>query len=57
MTYDLAQEILPACKNCVEELEIKMIDTQGYDEKKIDECKYLNLNNSNIIYKKVCLSS
>ena len=57
MTYDLAQEILPVCKNCVEELEIKMIDTQGYDEKKIDECKYLNLNNSNIIYKKVCLSS
>ena len=57
MTYELAEEILPLCKNCVEELEIFMKHTQAYDEKKIDECIDLHHTNSNLIYKKVCIFS
>ena len=54
MTYELAEEILPFCKNCVEEIEIFIKNTQVYDEKKIDECFDLHHINSNLIYKKVC---
>ena len=57
MTYELAEEILPFCKNCVEELHIWMRQTQVYDEKKNDECFDLHDINSNLIYKKVCLYS
>ena len=57
MTYELAEKILPFCKNCVEDVEIWMKDTQVYDEKKIDEFIDLRHINSNLIYKKVCLHS
>ena len=57
MTYELAEEILPLCKNCVEELEIRTKNTQVYDEKKIDEFIDLRHINLNLIYKKVCLFS
>ena len=55
MTYELAEEILPFCKNCVEEIDIWMKQTQVYDKKKIKECVDLCHINSNLIYKKVCL--
>ena len=55
MTYELAEEILPFCKNCVEEIDIWMKQTQVYDERKIYECLYLPNINPNLVYKKVCL--
>ena len=57
MTYELAEEILPLCKNCVEYLIIFMKETQVYDKKKYDECFDLRHINSKLIYKKVCLHS
>ena len=57
MTYELAEEILPFCKNCVEELKIVMKQTQAYDEKTIEECIDLSIIDSNLIYKKVGLFS
>ena len=57
MTYELAEEILPFCKNCVEELHIWMKQTQAYDERKINEYIFLHHINSKLIYKKVCLHS
>ena len=57
MTYELAEEILPFCKNCVEEGEVRMKNTQVNDQKKIDELFDISFTDSNLIYKKVCLFS
>ena len=57
MTYELAEEILPFCKNCVEETIVRMIPSETYNEIKVEKCYDLSQTNSNLIYKKVSLLS